>query len=93
MRECQHDLRGISMFKKQLVRTNVKYHCITVKGVNLWNNCSEELKTYKTVSLNKRLKIAYLTMKWMIRKKDWHRRTGFRICKLLLIFIVLFVLS
>lgn len=49
MRECQHDLRGISMFKKQLVRTNVKYHCITVKGVNLWNNCSEELKTCKTL--------------------------------------------
>ena len=31
------------------MRINVKY-CITVKGVNLWNSCSEELKTCKTLS-------------------------------------------
>lgn len=48
-RKCQHDLRGIYMFRKQLVRTNAKYHCISVKGVQLWNSCNEELKTCRTL--------------------------------------------
>ncbi len=44
-RGCQHDLRGICMFNKQQVRTNAKYHCMSVKGVNLWNSCYEKLNT------------------------------------------------
>ena len=32
-RECQYNLRRIAMFKKQLVRINAKYHCISVKEV------------------------------------------------------------
>ena len=33
MRESKHDLRGT---------------CVTIKGVNVWNNCSEEMKTCGT---------------------------------------------
>lgn len=32
------------MFKKIRVRTNTKNRCISVKGVNLWNNLHTELK-------------------------------------------------
>lgn len=45
MRERRFDLRGIYMFKKHLVRTDVKNICISVKGVNWWKICSEKLKT------------------------------------------------
>ena len=31
------------------MRTNAKYDCITAKGVNLWNNCTEEMKTCRTL--------------------------------------------
>ncbi len=55
IRESQHDLRGICAFKKQLVRTNAKYDCITVKGVTLWNNCNEELKPCITINKFKRV--------------------------------------
>ena len=47
MRESEHNLRGICMFKQQLVRrTNAKYHCISVKGVNV--KYEEELKQSMT---------------------------------------------
>lgn len=39
MRESQYKLRGIYVFKKIRARTNVKNKCISVKGVNPWNNC------------------------------------------------------
>ena len=32
------------MFKKVRARTNTKNRFISVKGVNLWNNCDKELK-------------------------------------------------
>lgn len=54
-RECQHDLRGTCMFKKNQVRTNAKYHCISVKGVILWNSCQEELKICGSLSKLKKL--------------------------------------
>ena len=44
----RYSLRGTNIFKKQLVRTNTKYHCIIV---TLWNKCKKELKT--CTSLNK----------------------------------------
>ena len=47
MREHQHDLRGICMFNKQLVRTNAKYCCfITVKLINLVVNTGAEMKIF-----------------------------------------------
>lgn len=55
VRECQHDLRGYCVFKKKQVRTNAKYHCLSVKGVNLWNNCDDELKKCGTLSKLKKL--------------------------------------
>ena len=55
IRENKHNLRGICMFKKQHVRTNTKTHCISVKGVNLWNSCGEDLKTCKTLSKLKQI--------------------------------------
>ena len=60
MRESKHDLRGACMFKKHLVRTNAKYHFVTIKGVNVWKNCSEEMKTYGTlIKFKNSLKIIY----------------------------------
>lgn len=32
------------MFNKPAIRTKSKYHRITVKGVTLWNNCTEAMK-------------------------------------------------
>ena len=48
-RECIYYLRGIFMFKRHFVRTKSKFHCITVKGVELWNASSEELKNCSTL--------------------------------------------
>ena len=53
MRESQHDLKVICMFKHP-VRTNAK-HYITVKRVNLWNNVGEEMKTCRTLSKFKQI--------------------------------------
>ena len=36
MRERQHDLGGICMFKKQLVRTNAKYYCFIIVKRVVW---------------------------------------------------------
>uniref|UniRef100_A0A671WXI2 Reverse transcriptase domain-containing protein n=1 Tax=Sparus aurata TaxID=8175 RepID=A0A671WXI2_SPAAU len=54
-KENHYSLRGNDIFKKQLVRTNTKYHCITVKGVTLWNNCNKELKTCTSLNKFKRM--------------------------------------
>lgn len=55
MRESKHHLRGTFVFKKKFIRTNSKYHCITTKGVIVWNSCSEEIKSCTTMSNFKRL--------------------------------------
>ena len=47
-REDHYDLRGVNMFQQPLVRINSKYHCISVKGVLLWNNCRDEMKQSAT---------------------------------------------
>ena len=47
-RENEHSLRGLSVFKQPLVRTNAKYHCVSVKGVTLWNKSRDELKKSQT---------------------------------------------
>ena len=55
MRESKHRLRATFVFQRKLIRTNAKYHCITTRGVNLWNSCSEEMKSCTTMSNFKRL--------------------------------------
>ena len=54
-RESQYDLRGIYIFDQPIVRTNAKYHCISVKGVTLWNKCKDELKQSRTWNGFKRM--------------------------------------
>ena len=46
-RESQYNLRGVCKFTQPLVRTNAKHHCISVKGVTLWNKCSDDMKQIK----------------------------------------------
>ncbi len=48
-RESNCDLRETYMFQKHPVGTNAKYHCASTKGVNLWNRCTEEMKTCRTL--------------------------------------------
>ncbi len=43
LREGKHNLRELSMFYKNLVSTKAKYS-VTIKGVNIWNNSSDEMK-------------------------------------------------
>ncbi len=38
------------MYVQQTVGTNAKPHCISVKGVNLWNSCRERIQTCRTLS-------------------------------------------
>ena len=44
IRESRYDLRGTDFFKKTKIRTNIKQRCVSVRGVNLWNSCDNELK-------------------------------------------------
>ena len=55
MRESKYHLRGTFVFEKKRMRTNFKFHCITTKGVNVWNSCSEEIKLCTLMSNFKRL--------------------------------------
>ena len=32
------------MFETTWARTNIKQHCVSVKGVNLWKCCEEQLR-------------------------------------------------
>ncbi len=85
----QHDWRGTCMFNKQLAKTKAKYHCISVTGVNLWNNYHEALKTCSTRSKEKKkFKINELTQYkngwseniwWHKRKK---KKRQFWMCRL-----------
>ena len=56
-RENKHNLRGLCFFKKQPVRTTTKTHCVSVKGVNLWNKCSEKMKTCRSFKQFKQIYI------------------------------------
>ena len=50
-RESHYCLRGTQMFRRNIVRTNKKSQCISVKGVRLWNklnDCFKRSNTLKT---------------------------------------------
>lgn len=49
-RESRYDLRGTGFFKKTKTRTNIKQRCVSVRGVNLWNSCDDELKMCSSLS-------------------------------------------
>jgi len=48
-REQKYNLRGENMYKKQKVRTNFKMNTITVKGVDLWNGLTDDLKRSNSI--------------------------------------------
>ncbi len=59
------------VWKTVSMQTNTETHCIWVNRVNLWNRCSEEIKTCKSLSSNKSLKITYsVDTRWM----KWNKR-------------------
>ena len=53
-RECKYNLRGEKIFKKQLVRTNIRMNTIAIKGVNLWNGLTDDLKRSNSVNYFKK---------------------------------------
>ena len=48
-REQKYNLRGENMFKKQMVGTNFKMNTISVKGVDLWNGLTDDLKRSNSI--------------------------------------------
>uniref|UniRef100_A0A672Z783 Reverse transcriptase domain-containing protein n=3 Tax=Sphaeramia orbicularis TaxID=375764 RepID=A0A672Z783_9TELE len=44
LRKGHYNLRGMFVFEKCKVRTNVKYHSVSVIGVKLWNELKDEVK-------------------------------------------------
>ena len=48
-KENKYELRNKGMFEPNWARTNTKKHCITVKGVSLWQSCDKELKKCSTL--------------------------------------------
>ena len=65
-RESHYNLRGVCMFEQPLVRINAKYHCISVKGVLLWNKCREELKLSVTWNKFKKMYTIDVLKSYMI---------------------------
>jgi len=53
-REQKYNLRGENMYKKQKVRTNFKMNTITVKGVDLWNGLTDDLKRINSIHFFKK---------------------------------------
>ena len=54
-REGKYDLRGTAIFKKTKVRTNAMGRCISVIGVNLWNQLDNELKLANSIKTYKKI--------------------------------------
>ena len=73
LRDDKHHLRGNFMFKKQPVRTNMKLHCVSVKGVTLWNSCCNELKSCKTIGRFKFIFKADILNRYRMEKQREHQ--------------------
>lgn len=54
-RTSRYELRGTYVYTKAKVRTNVKQRCISIKGVNQWNNLELEIKLCNTLNRFKKL--------------------------------------
>lgn len=53
-RESTHDLRGVEIFAKPQFRTRMKERCISIHGVNFWNNLDSKAKTSKSIYIFKK---------------------------------------
>ena len=61
-REGGYNLRGTLHFKVQCVRTTLRSQCVTRRGVNLWNDLKDELKSAVNLhQFKKQYKISILT--------------------------------
>lgn len=48
-RESNYNFRGTCMFNRPYVRTTLRQHCLSSKGVKLWNTFSDDLKEATSV--------------------------------------------
>ena len=48
-RQSYYNFRGVCMFTKTKIRTNIKQRCTTVTAVNVWNNLENDLKMCRTI--------------------------------------------
>ena len=55
MKDSSYNLRRPLLFEKPKTRTTVKNHCLSVRGVNIWNNCPENIKLCCTLVSFKKL--------------------------------------
>lgn len=54
-RESRYSLRGIDLLQKPMAKSNTKRRCLSVKGVDLWNSLSIQLKGSKTIKAFKKM--------------------------------------
>ncbi len=50
LRQSHYNLRGMCIYSKSKIRTNIKLRCTTVTAVNLWNTLENNLKTCSTIT-------------------------------------------
>lgn len=55
MRENKHNLRGVLLFEKPKARTTLKTHCVSVKGVDIWNKCPVVIRKSNSPAILKKL--------------------------------------
>ena len=56
-KETKYELRNAGMFDTTLARTNIKQHCVSVKGVSLWKCCDKELRACSSIHVFKKMSI------------------------------------
>lgn len=50
LRRGHYNLRGLLWFETSKIRTNAKQRCVSVVGVKLWNDLSDQFKLISTLS-------------------------------------------
>ncbi len=63
-RESKYNLKGTEIFKKPRFRTKLMEHCVSVKGISLWNNLNKETKEAKSNITFKRIIKASMLRKY-----------------------------
>ena len=48
-KETKYELRNAAMFEPNRARTNTRKHCVTVKGVRLWQGCEKDAKMCRSI--------------------------------------------
>lgn len=54
-RETQYSLRGTDIYQTNRARTNTKLSCISITGVNLWNNLDKRMKQATSIKIFKKM--------------------------------------